>query len=260
MLLAIDIGNTNIVIAIIDGKKIVKNWRLTTSHTRTEDEFWFTVKLLTNDAGVDLNEIDGAIISSVVPHLTAQFKSMATKHFKIDPVIVDSSLPLELKLVVDNPSEVGADRICNAYATLKKYKLPQIIIDLGTATTYDVITEKGEYIGGIISPGVEVSFRNLIKKTALLPKISFKLPKKIIGSNTVDNLQSGITYGTVSQIDGLVKKIIEEKKWKNVSVIATGGFAKYLKDISETIEYIDNDLILDGMRMIYEKVKNIKEQ
>ncbi|MDA3871163.1 MAG: type III pantothenate kinase [Candidatus Marinimicrobia bacterium] len=255
MLLAIDIGNTNIVIAIIDGKKIIKNWRIATSHTRTEDEFWLTLKLLSEDANVAMKDIDGVIISSVVPNLSSQFKSMAITHLNIEPIIVDHTLPLELKLAVDNPSEVGADRICNAYAALKKYKLPQIIIDLGTATTYDVVSENGEYLGGIISPGVEVSFRNLIKKTALLPKISFKFPKNIVGSNTVDNLQSGITYGTVTQIDGLVKKIIKEKKWTDVSVIATGGFAKYLENKSETIEYIDNNLILDGMRMIYEKVK-----
>lgn len=255
MLLAIDIGNTNIVIAIIDGKKIVKNWRVTTSHTRTIDEFWITLKLLSEDANIVMKDIDGVIISSVVPNLSIQFKLMVRTHLKIEPIIVDHTLPLELKLKVDDPTEVGADRICNAYAALKKYKLPQIIIDLGTATTYDVISENGEYLGGIISPGVEVSFRNLIRKTALLPKISFNFPKNIVGSNTVDNLQSGITYGTITQIDGLVKMIKKEKKWTDVSVIATGGFSERLGKISETIEYIDNNLILDGMRMIYEKVK-----
>ena len=258
MLLAIDIGNTNIVLAIIDDEKIIKNWRITTSHTRTEDEFWLTLKLLSEDANVDIKEIDGVIISSVVPNLSVQFRLMAIQYLNIKPIIVDYTLPLELKLAVDNPAEVGADRICNAYAALKKYKLPQIIIDLGTATTYDVISENGEYLGGIISPGVEVSFRNLIKKTALLPKTSFKFPKNVIGTNTVDNLQSGITYGTVAQIDGLVKRIIEEKKWTDVSIIATGGFSEYLENISETIKYYDNNLILDGMRMIYEKVNKKK--
>ncbi|MEA1986121.1 MAG: type III pantothenate kinase [Candidatus Marinimicrobia bacterium] len=255
MLLAIDIGNTNIVIAIIDEKEIAKKWRITTSHTRTRDEFWLTVKLLADDAKVNINKIDGVIISSVVPHLSEIFTSMSKQHLGIEPVIVNHKLPLELKLAVDNPVEVGADRICNAYAGIKKYQLPQIIIDLGTATTYDVISENSEYLGGIISPGFEVSFRNLIKRTALLPKIGFKFPKNVVGSNTIDNLQSGLTYGTITQIDGLVKLIIAEKKWDKVSVIATGGFSEYLKSNSEMVEFIDNDLILDGMRMIYEKVK-----
>ncbi len=253
MLLAIDIGNSNVVLGIIRDGAILTQWRLTTSHMRTRDEFWVTVKLLAMDADLDIRGIEDVIISSVVPPLADQLVLMCRKHLELDPLIVRSDLDLGVRYRVDNPSELGADRICNIVGALDAYPLPQIIIDMGTATTFDVVDRERNYLGGSIMPGIEMASSSLFEKTAKLPKVNLLPGKSVIGKNTEEHLRAGIFWGAVDQIDGMVRRIRKETGWDDVSVIATGGLAKLVAKYSDEIREVDPDLTLIGMEKIYRK-------
>jgi len=255
MLLAIDIGNTNVVIGIISEGIIIDQWRLTTSHTRTRDEFWVTTNLLAMNAGIKTEEIKEVIISSVVPPLTNQFYLMAKKYLNKEAIIVRHDLPLEIECLVDNPSELGADRICNIFAARDSYSLPQIVIDLGTATTFDIVDEKGRYLGGSIMPGIETASFNLVEKAAKLPKFHLAFTDSVIGKNTIQHLQAGVMWGAVDQIDGMVKRILSETNWKKCSVIATGGLAKLIARHSNSISDVDSELTLHGLWKIFRKLQ-----
>ncbi|MCK5520626.1 MAG: type III pantothenate kinase [Candidatus Marinimicrobia bacterium] len=255
MLLAIDIGNTNVVLGIIQDKEIITQWRLTTSHMRTRDEFWVTVKLLAMDADVDIKSIDDVIISSVVPPLADQFVLMCRKHLKKNPLIIRHDLIPDLAYDIDNPAELGADRLCDIMGALNHYPLPQIIVDMGTATTFDVISKEKHYLGGSIMPGVETASSSLITQTAKLPKVNFLPTKSVLGKNTIEHLQAGIFWGAVDQIDAMIRRIKKETQWNKVSVIATGGISKLLAKYSDEITDVAPNLTLFGMAEIYKIIK-----
>lgn len=255
MFLAIDIGNTHTVLGIYRGKTLVAEWRVTSSLHRTEDEIGSYLKLFLSEADIDPKSISGIGISSVVPNLTDIFTSMAKKYFSIDPLIIGSHLDLGIKIHYKDPSQVGADRLCNAIAGYAKYGGPLIIIDFGTATTYDVIAENGDYLGGIIAPGVETSAADLHRRAAKLPKVELHFPSELIGTDTVASMQSGILFGAIDSMGGMVKRIQDDLKnrgRKQAKVIATGGFSSFLKSSSSVIDVCEPSLVLEGIRLIFE--------
>jgi len=253
MLLAIDIGNTHTVLGIYQGEELLSHWRISSSPARTEDEYWILMKNLFEGRGLDIEAINGVIISSVVPNLTPIFDKLSRGFLEIDPVIVDHTLDLGIEILYKDPAAVGADRICNAVAGFEKYGGPLIIVDFGTATTLDVISAKGEYLGGIIAPGLETSALDLFKRTAKLPRVELKFPTELIGRDTESAMQSGIMYGAVEQVDGLVRRI--KKEMGQAEVVATGGLASLVVEKSRTIDKVEPFLTLEGLKIIYNRVE-----
>lgn len=253
MLLAIDIGNTHIVIGIFDKQELKIHWRLMSKITRTSDESWILLNMLLRESEIKFDQIKGAIISSVVPDVTPAFARMLAEHSRIQPIIVDSGLNIGLKILYEDPRAVGADRIVNSVAGYQKYGGPIIIVDFGTATTFDIVTENYEYLGGIIVPGVETSASLLHRFAARLPQVEMKFPKELIGRNTEASIQSGLMFGTVELIDGLINRI-ETEFGKQMQKVATGGLANLIIPKSKTINLIEPFLTLDGLRIIYEEV------
>jgi type III pantothenate kinase len=251
MILTIDIGNTNVVLGLFNEEQLIESWRLNTASTRTIDECWVAVKLLSQDAGRDLLEIDGVVIGSVVPKETFVFKKMCDHYLNITPFEINGLLDLGIKLDVSAPTEVGADRIANVYAVGKLYSKPAIVVDFGTATTYDVIDEDGNFIGGAIAPGIETSAQHLFQKAALLHRIDFEIPDSAIGKDTRTNLESGILFGAADQVDGMIKRIKAEKRWDNIPIIITGGLGKVIGGIAKTDITFDDDLTLKGLFHLY---------
>jgi type III pantothenate kinase len=256
MLLVIDIGNTHTVSGVYDGEGLKEHYRVASNHALTVDECGILVKQLF----VEHRKIKDVIICSVVPPLTPIYEEMSKKVLGIDPVVVNSDLSLGIKILYDDPKTVGADRIANAVAAYEIYGGPAIVVDFGTATTFDVISEDGEYLGGAIAPGIETSSLNLFQKASQLFKVSLQKPRKAIGRNTEESLRSGIIFGTVGQIDGIAKRIKEELRLMSSSkreprIIATGGLADLIARESETIEDVDPTLTLEGLRRIYYRVR-----
>lgn len=255
LLLAADIGNTHTVLGIYRDEELIIHWRLSTSITRTEDESWIVVKMLCESAGIPAEKITGAIISSVVPNATRLFQLMIENYLYFEPIVVSSELDLGIRIRYEDPRAVGADRLCNAVAGFARYGGPLIVVDFGTATTFDVISAEGEYLGGAIAPGIETSASDLWRRAARLYRVELAFPPKIIGANTEASMQAGIMFGTVELVDGLVRRIRRELNAPEAGVVATGGLAKVVMEQSETIEHLEPYLTLDGMRMIYERVK-----
>lgn len=251
MLLSIDIGNTHTVVGIFKKEKLISQWRLSSTITRTEDECFLIVKLLCEQVNLSLTNISGVIISSVVPNLTDIFKRMAEKYFHVNPVIVSAALKLGIKVKYDDPMAVGADRLCNAVAAYKKYGGPAIVVDFGTATTYDVISRRGDYLGGVISPGIETAGGELHRRAARLPKIELHFPENVIGKNTVESMQSGIMYGALDAMEGMIKRI-ENKLGNKAHILATGGYSKFVCKKSVFKIHCEPWLVLEGARLIYE--------
>ncbi len=251
MILAIDIGNTNTVLGLFENSALVESWRLNTASARTIDESWVAVKLLAEDAHRDLKSIKGIVIGSVVPKETFVFKKMCEYYLNHTPFEVNGGLDLGIKLDVKSPDEVGADRISNVYAAGKLYGKPSIVVDFGTATTFDVIDDKGNFIGGAISPGIETSAMHLFELAALLHRIDFKIPKSAIGRDTRSNLESGILFGAADQLDGMIKRILNEKGWADIPVVITGGLGKVIGGIIQTKVIIDDNLTLKGLFHLY---------
>jgi type III pantothenate kinase len=257
MLLAIDIGNTHTVFGVYRNTKLIADWRVTSMLQRTEDEVGTQVGLFLKEAQIPLKEIGGVGISSVVPNLTDIFAMMARKYFRVEPLIISSSLDLGISIQYDDPNSVGADRICNAVAGYASFGGPLIIIDFGTATTYDVVSKTGDYLGGVIAPGIETSAVDLHRRAAKLPKVELHFPKSIIGKNTVSSMQAGILYGAVDALEGLVKRIqgeVKKREGKNALVVATGGFSQLIASQSKVINECVPSLVLDGVRLIHERV------
>lgn len=258
MLLAIDIGNTHTVFGIYRGEKLVGDWRVTSMLQRTEDEVGAQVKSFLSEADMRHSEITGIGISSVVPNLTDIFALMAKKYFGVDPIVISPSLDLGIKIHYDDPSSVGADRLCNAIAGYAKYGGPLIIIDFGTGTTYDVVAKNGDYLGGVIAPGVETSAADLHRRAAKLPKVELHFPKKIIGTDTVGSMQAGIMYGALDSMERMVERLqkdLKKSEGKEATVIATGGFSKLMSEHSKVIMACEPSLVLEGVRLIYEMVR-----
>jgi type III pantothenate kinase len=261
MLLAIDIGNTHTVLGIFRKEKLIHHFRITSNHALTVDECGMIVKQLFPD----YKKLKDVIICSVVPPLTPVYQEMSRKFLKLDPLLVRWDLPLGIKVLYEEPSQVGADRIANAVAAFQLYGGPAIVVDLGTATTFDVISDRGEYLGGAIAPGLETSSMNLFHRAAQLFKISLEKPKNAIGTSTQESLRSGIFFGAVAQIDGIVERIREELKRRyrikgKPKVIATGGLAGLVSKESKTIQKVHPTLTLEGLKIIYERVKKISRK
>lgn len=251
MLLSIDIGNTHTVIGIFNKDKLAAHWRLSSTITRTEDESFLIVKLLCEQINFPLSKIDGLVISSVVPNLTDIFERLAKKYFHVKPVIISAALKLGIKVKYADPMAVGADRLCNAVAAYQKYGGPAIVVDFGTATTYDVISPRGDYLGGVISPGIETAGGELHRRAARLPKIELHFPVNVIGKNTVESMQSGIMFGALDAMEGMIKRI-ENKLGRKAHILATGGYSKFVCQKSAFKIHCEPWLVLEGARLIYE--------
>ena len=252
MILVIDVGNTNIVLGIYKGKQLLHHWRISTNRSGTVDEYGIMIHNLFQYAGISLQQIEGVAISSVVPPLMGLLEQLCAKYMKKTPLIIGPGVKTGLNIRYENPREVGADRIVNSVAAIEKYGAPLIVVDFGTATTFDYIDEEANYIGGAIVPGIAISTEALYQRAAKLPRIELTKPKSVVGRNSVTSMQAGIIFGYVGQVDGIVNRI---KKEFNVSprVIATGGLAELIFAESETIEVVDPMLTLEGLRLIYER-------
>lgn len=251
MLLAIDIGNTNTVLGIYQSKDLMHHWRISTNSYKTSDEMGILLKQLFAHKGASLEDINHVIISSVVPTIMSALQIMCMEYFKVKPLIVKPDSKTGLGIKFDNPSEVGADRIVNSVAAIEKYGTPVIVVDFGTATTFDAISKEGYYLGGAITPGVGISMDALFTKAAKLPRVELKKPENVIGKNTVQSMQSGIVYGYIGQIDGITGRINQELGG-NAITVATGGLAEFIASYCETIDYVDPFLTLEGLRIIYQ--------
>lgn len=252
MLLVMDVGNTNVVIGIFEGEKLCHQWRISTSRNKTEDEYGTLITMFLQREGINVEDIEDVIISSVVPPIMYSLERMVHKYFNRKPLVVGPGVKTGLNIKVDNPKEVGADRIVNAVAAIAEYGTPLIIVDLGTATTFCVINEEGTYLSGAITPGIMISMEALYQNAAKLPKVEFAKPESVIGRNTVMAMQSGLYYGYIGLIDGLVNRMKQQLS-KEPKVIVTGGLADYISKDSETIDLVDPDLTLKGLRIIYER-------
>ena len=254
MLLVIDIGNTNTSLGVYDGAKLVAHWRLTTARSRTVDEWGVHTRNLFALADLDFKSIDAIAIASVVPPLNFTLKQMAETYFEITPLFIDHTVDTGVPILYEPPSDVGADRIVDAVAAIKKYGVPCVVVDFGTATTFDAINSQGEYLGGVITPGISISSDALFQRTAKLPRVEIKRPEHVIGSTTVEAMQSGLYHGYAGLVDGILRKMIEELGGA-AKVIATGGLAPLIAKGSEFIEEVDENLTLDGLRLVYERAR-----
>ena len=254
MILVVDIGNTNIVAGCVEGKDILFRERLSTAHRATRLEYSVLFKTAFDMYGIDYKNIDGAIISSVVPSVTNIVKEAIEKLCGIAVMVVGPGIKTGVSIVIDNPAQLGSDLVVDAVASVEEYSVPQIVIDMGTATTISVINKQKQYLGGAILPGVAVSHDALIGRTSQLPKVAFEKPKKRIGSNTIDCIKSGILYGNAGAIDGIIERF-EEELGEKCTVIATGGLAKVIVPLCRREIIIDEDLLLKGLMLIYEKNK-----
>ncbi|MGI6452597.1 MAG: type III pantothenate kinase [Syntrophomonadaceae bacterium] len=251
MILVFDVGNTNMVIGVFDGGKLVTHWRIRTDTMRTCDEYGITLRGLFEYEQVDMKNIDAVVVSSVVPTLMLELEWMSQKYFSCRPLVVGPGVKTGLAIKYDNPREVGADRVVNAVAAFYKYGGPLIIVDFGTATTFCVVSETGDYLGGAIAPGIRTSTDALISRAAKLPRVEFVKPRNLIGKNTVESIQSGIIYGFVGQVEGIINRMKKELGC-DPRVIATGGLARVICRETNVIDIVDELLTLEGLQKIYE--------
>ena len=256
MLLVVDVGNSNTVLGLYEGEDLKAHWRIVTEHYRTSDELRILLTMLLHQDGLSQDMITGCCISSVVPQVNVALMAMSKKQFKVEPIMVEPGIKTGIKLHNENPKELGADRLVNAVAAVDQYDGPLIVIDFGTATTFDFITEKAEYKGGIIVPGIQLSANALFEHCAKLPRVEITTPETVIGRNTVSNIRSGLTYGYADMVDGLVRRISEETESKP-KVIATGGLASVIAETSRPIDVVDTYLTMKGLRSIY--TRNAKD-
>ena len=251
MLLVFDIGNTNTVMGIYDGRELLKEWRLT-SKKQTSDEVGFMLLGLLSSAGIAKEDIKGAVFGSVVPSLDETFREGVREYIGVDCLRVSTRMDTGLKIKMKNPTGLGADRLLNAVSGIEKYGVPLIIVDLGTAITIDVISQEGAYVGGVIAPGMELGMESLFARTAKLPQIELAAPASVIGGNTIEAIQSGIVYGTVGMVEKVIEGISKELGTK-CRVVATGGHAPIIAKHSDCIDSVDQWLTLDGLRIYYER-------
>ena len=252
MLLVIDVGNTNTSLGVYEGEQLVMHWRLTTARVRTVDEYGVYARNLFALAGLDFQAITAVAIASVVPPLNYTLKRMSEVYFHRTPLFIDHSTETGMEILYQPPSDVGADRIVDAVAAVEKYGAPCIVVDFGTATSFEAINAARQYLGGVITPGITISSEALFARAARLPPVEIKRPAKVVGSSTVAAIQSGLYYGYAGLVDGILRRMIEELGGQ-VFVVATGGLAPLISAASELIDAVDDTLTLDGLRLIYER-------
>jgi type III pantothenate kinase len=252
MLLVIDVGNTNTSLGVYRDEELLAHWRLTTNPSRTVDEYGVHARNLFELARMDIKDIEAIAVVSVVPPLNYTVKRMAEVYFNLTPLFIDHTTDTGLKILYEPPSDVGADRIVDAVAAIARHGKPCVVVDFGTATTFNAINAAGEYLGGLITPGIMVSSEALFSRTAKLPRVDIKRPQKVIGSSTVAAMQSGLYYGYAGLVDGVLERMIEEMGSKP-HIIATGGLAPLIATGSKFIEKVDDTLTLEGVRLVYER-------
>lgn len=260
MLLAIDVGNTNLVCGLYDGRNLLCRWRLETSPRKSADEYGIALKQMFETDGYSFSQVEDVILSTVVPSLTFTIQHLCEKYFGKTPIVVGPGVKTGLVVKYDNPKQLGADRIVNSVAAIEKYPAPVIVMDFGTATTICAVSDNAEFLGGVIAPGMKISSEALVEKTAKLPRIELEKPRHVICRNTNECMQSGLIYGHIGMVEYLVEKMKEEIKVltgcdKKVTVVATGGMSYLIADNTDCIDYIDRDLTLTGLELIYEKNK-----
>lgn len=258
MLLAFDVGNTNIVLGVFKGEKLIQNWRMETDTGKSADEYGMIVNQLFQYEGLKTEDVKGVIISSVVPPMLFTLQHMSTKYFHRRAIVIGPGMKTGLIVKYDNPKQVGADRIVNAVAAMTKYGGPLIIIDFGTATTFCAVSDKAEYLGGTIAPGIKISSDALFEKTAKLPRVELEAPGQAICKNTIESMQSGLVYGYMGLVEHIVGKMRKELKEtyhieKEPKVVATGGLATMIESGVDCIDCVDKLLTLEGLQIIYEK-------
>ncbi|GHU71189.1 type III pantothenate kinase [Clostridia bacterium] len=257
MILTMDVGNTNIKTGVFNGEDLAAYWRVSTSRTVTSDELGILLENLFTHKGLCLKDIDGVIYSSVVPTVNFTIEHMCSLYLGLDPILLSSGMDLGITLRYDNPVELGTDRIANAVAAYFIYGGPVITIDFGTATTFGVVSERGEFLGGAISPGIKLSADALVSGAAKLPRVELVTPASVIGRNTVSNIQAGLVFGFVGQINYIIRKIQDELGTK-ARVVATGGLATLIAGESKAIDTLDGLLTLKGLRILYERSRSAK--
>ena len=250
MLLAVDVGNTNVTLALFDGERLVADWRVTSHRERTADEMAVELRQLFDLRGIELKVVDGVVISSVVPTINPALVEASRRYLGCEPIMVGPGVKTSVRIRYDNPKDVGADRIANALAAYSKYGGPIVVIDFGTAVTYDAISAEGDYLGGAIAPGVEISLDALVSHTAMLRRVEPVAPDGVIGRNTVSSIQSGLVWGFVAQVEGMVQRMVAELGGQ-ARVVATGGQAALVAELTRVIEITDPLLTLEGLRLIY---------
>lgn len=252
MILCIDVGNTNIKYGIFDGDKLAVSFRVATDLKRTSDEYGTKLVDMLAVKGIRAEQIHGAIVSSVIPSLNYTISHMCSGYLDVEPILVGPGTKTEHNLRVDNAREVGADRIVNDVAAIRKYGAPVVVIDFGTATTFNIINENREFIGGVIAPGIRGSMDSLVNSTAKLPRVEIEIPKSVIGKNTTTNMQAGIVFGFAGLVDYIVRKIKREMKCPDMQVVATGGFSEIIASEISCIDHVDKLLTLQGLKYLYD--------
>lgn len=251
LLLAVDVGNTNTVVGVFSGDELVADWRLATNPHTMPDEYAVLFANLLSYQGLSVSEVDAAIIASVVPKMTAHLQEMLNKYLKVQPLVVGAGIETGVPIAIDNPKEVGADRVVNTLAAYRLYGGPAIVVDLGTATTFDVVSTEGEFVGGVIAPGILTSVEALARFTARLPRVEMVRPPRAMGKDTLSAMQSGIILGHAAMVEGMLKRLIDELGGKPY-IIATGGLCKVIAEEVPLIQVADKNLTLKGLKMIYD--------
>ncbi len=255
MILAVDVGNTNITCGVFEGEKIVKTFRVTTKIPRTSDEYGMMLTSILEQNGIQLTDIKDAIIASVVPNIMHSLVSSLIKYLHVNPLVIEAGIKTGIKVVTPNPQQIGADRIVDAVAAYELYGGPVIVIDFGTATTYDLVDENGAYQGGVTAPGIRISAKALWEDAAKLPEIEIKKPEKVLGKETITSMQSGLVYGQIGQTEYIIDKLKEENNIPEAKVIVTGGLGRIIANETDKIDVYDPELTLKGIYRIYIKQK-----
>jgi type III pantothenate kinase len=256
MILVVDVGNTNITFGVYDKEQMVTTFRMTTKIPRTSDEYGIIIRELLSGNHINVEDIKGSIIASVVPNVMHALENAIVRYIKSKPLIIGPGTKTGIRIATENPREIGADRIVDLVAGYEKYGGPVLVLDFGTATTYDLITEDGSFIAGVTAPGIRISAKALWQDAAKLPEIEIKKPKSILAGETISSMQAGLVYGQIGQTEYIIEQMKKESGYENLKVVATGGLGRIIADETDAIEIYDSHLTLDGLRLIYER--NVK--